>query len=118
MLAVLYLNHLPFISLSIILVLLGMCACVYVVNYTIAGELVAASQHSVSIGVVNTLALMTAPLLQSIVGALLFWFAKQHLELHGHIFYSIADYHYSLIVIPITLLFALVLTIWIPERLR
>ena len=113
---ILYFNHLSLLTLCFISFGLGLAACVYVVNYSIAGELVASSQHTLSIGFINTLALITAPLMQLAIGGLLLVFAKHHTTQKSSLMYTIADYHHGLAIMPVVLLFALYLAFKIPER--
>ncbi len=92
--------------------LVGLCCGAYILAYPIANELAPASSLSSCTGFINTLALVTTPLMQPFIGYLLDLFSETGTD------YSLANYQSALLVIPLSLLIACVLACFLPEKAR
>ncbi|MFY7697686.1 MAG: MFS transporter [Legionella sp.] len=88
---------------------IGICCGAYMLAYTIANEISPPNSFSTCTGFTNTLALMTAPILQPFTGYLLDIFSK-----NGE--HSLMSYQCALITIPLSLSIALVLIFFLPEK--
>jgi len=97
-----------------LLFLLGVMSSAYILNYTIADELAPASAKSASIGFANTLAMVTAPIFQPIVGLLL------HLMVQGQgleqEIYTAGNYRLALGLLPILFILAAIVALKVPEK--
>lgn len=77
--------------------------------YTIANELAPANSLSTCTGFTNTLAVITTPLLQPLIGYLLDAYSQTDI-------YTLIDYQHALLTIPASLLLASVLVCFLPEK--
>ena len=89
---------------------IGLCCGAYMLAYSIANELAPAQSLSTCTGFTNTLAMLSAPLLQPLVGYLL------DLNSVSPGVYTLANYQSALLIIPAALLAAGVLTYYLPEK--
>lgn len=87
----------------------GLCCGAYMLAYSISNELAPLHLQSTCTGFTNTLAVLSVPLLQPFVGYLLDTFNKT-----GS--YTLGDYQMALLVIPLSLLIASVLVLYLPEK--
>lgn len=97
--------YLPIQTISVmafIMFMVGLCCGAYILAYPIANELSPPHLLSTSTGFTNTLALISTPLLQPLIGYLLDLSSKNG-------YYSLADYQNALLVIPGSLLGACIL---------
>ena len=90
--------------------MVGLCCGAYILAYPIANELSPADSLSTCTGFINTLALVTTPLLQPFVGYLL------DLVSTSGTHYTLANYQCALLVIPVSLIIACVLACYLPEK--
>jgi MFS family permease len=97
------------VYLGILLFIMGLTSGSYMLSYTIANEISPPKALSTSTGFANTLAVITAPIIQPLVGYLL------DLSKQGST-YSLADYQFSLMVIPLGLLIGAGLVVVLPEK--
>ncbi len=95
-------------TLGVLLFLIGLCCGSYILAYSIANELAPNDSISTCTGFTNTLALITTPLLQPLIGFFL------DLSKHGH--YQLLDYQFALLIIPFCLLTACILVGFLPEK--
>ncbi len=103
----------PFLNLtinSLLFFLTGLCCGAYMLAYTISNQLCSAEVLSTGAGFTNTLGMMSAPLLQPIVGYLLDSYSKQPGV------YSLTDYQKALIILPLALIIASTLAHFLPEE--
>jgi len=110
--ALLILLYLPTQSPSLIAVIMftiGVCCGAYMLAYSIANELAPANALSTCTGFTNTLAVITTPLLQPLIGYLLDMFSANGV-------YTITSYQYALLTIPASLLIASMLVFFLPEK--
>lgn len=89
--------------------LIGLCCGAYMLAYTIANELAPIGSLSTCAGFTNTLAVITAPLIQPLVGYLLDFF-------HQTDVFTIGDYQKALLIVPLSLIIAASLVRFLPEN--
>ncbi len=106
---VLYLPTSNHLLVTVLMFLLGLCCGSYILAYPIANEL--APRHSLSTctGFINTLALITTPLMQPLIGYFLDLSSSAGA-------YTLVDYQKSLLIIPGSLLIAALLVCFLPEK--
>jgi MFS family permease len=109
MLVVLYLPSQSHTITSLFMFMVGLCCGAYMLAYTIANELAPANSLSTCTGFTNTLAVITTPLVQPLIG----YFLDAH---HPTGAYELKDYQHALLIIPASLLFAGVLVFFLPEK--
>lgn len=95
--------------MGVLLALIGLSCGAYILAYPISNELAPANGLSTSTGLTNTLALITTPLLQPLVGLLL------EISSHGQN-YTIKDYQFALLILPISFIVSCVLVWFLPEK--
>lgn len=110
LLVLLYLPIQGLVSMAILMFSIGLSCGAYLLAYPIANELAPAHLLSTCTGFTNTLALVTTPLLQPLIGFIL----DANANIPGH--YSLANYQQALLVIPISLLSAGFLSLFLPEK--
>lgn len=98
--------------MGFLMFLIGVCCGAYMLAYTIANELAPKDALSTCTGFINTLAMISAPLMQPLVGYLVDLQATPGAE---HV-YHIQDYQLGLSIIPAGLLVASVLVFLLPEK--
>jgi MFS family permease len=96
--------------LALLLFLIGLCCGAYMLAYTIANELAPAESLSTCTGFTNTLAMLSAPLLQPLVGYLLDILNNNKSE------YTLESYQEALLIIPIAVVGASLLAHFLPEK--
>lgn len=105
----------PLPLLALCMFLLGVCASVYMLTFAVANEIAATRIRSASIGFVNTLSVGLSPIVQMIIGFILYLSAK-----HEHPFdmahYTVHEFQMALMVIPFLLIFAAWLGWYTPSR--
>ncbi|MFI4963493.1 MAG: MFS transporter, partial [Legionellales bacterium] len=89
---------------------IGLCCGAYMLAYSISNELAPADSLSTCTGFTNTLAMLSAPLLQPLVGYILDRVAS------GPGVYTLGDYQKALVVIPVCLILASILVRFLPEK--
>lgn len=87
----------------------GVCCGAYMLAYSISNELTPPHLQSTATGFTNTLAVLSAPLLQPLVGFLL-----DHFNETGN--YNLQDYQKALVVVPLSLLIASILVLFLPKK--
>ena len=110
-LTILYLPTQNSVFISFLMFTIGLCCGAYILAYPIANELAPPKSLSACTGFINTLALVTTPLLQPFIGYLLD-------ILSGNKVYTLSDYQSALLVIPISLLIASVLVYCLPAQVQ
>ncbi|WP_367274380.1 MFS transporter [uncultured Legionella sp.] len=106
----LYLPTHNIILIGVLLFAIGLCCGAYMLAYSIANELAPPESLSTCTGFTNTLAMLSAPLLQPFVGYLLdASSAKPGI-------FTLSDYQSALLIIPIALILASVLAQQLPEK--
>lgn len=95
--------------LSVLMFLAGLCCGAYMLAFSIANDLAPAEAQTTNSGFTNTLAMLTAPIFQPLIGFFLDWNAYP-----DHV-YRISDYQWALVTIPLCLLTAGALSFFLPE---
>jgi len=80
--------------------------------YTISNELAPKESLSTCTGFTNTLAMLSAPLLQPLVGYLMDLFN------HENKVYTLNDYQSALLIIPLALVLASILSQFLPDKCK
>lgn len=109
LLIVLYLPTQNTLLIGILMFLIGLCCGAYMLAYTIANELAPTEVLSTCTGFTNTLAMLSAPILQPVIGYLLDVFSA-----HQHN-YTVLTYQHALLIIPAALIGASLLSQMLPE---
>lgn len=89
---------------------IGLCCGAYMLAFTIANELAPPESLSACTGFTNTLGMLSAPLLQPLVGYLLDLFSNHSGS------YSLENYQHALLIIPGLLIIASILSHFLPEK--
>ncbi|MBA2656015.1 MAG: MFS transporter [Tatlockia sp.] len=95
--------------LALIMFATGVCCGAYMLAYSIANEISPPDSLSTCTGFTNTLAMITAPLIQPLIGYLLDHFSNSKL-------YTLNDYQNVLLIIPLSLFIASLLVFLLPEK--
>ncbi len=109
MLVLLYLPTQSHLLTTFLMFMIGLCCGAYMLAYTIANELAPADSVSTCTGFTNTLAVITTPLLQPLIGFLLD--ANNRTGV-----YTLIDYQFALLTVPACLVIAAVLVCFLPEK--
>lgn len=110
LLLVLFLPMQSTLITGFLLFAIGLCCGAYMLAFTIANELAPPESLSACTGFTNTLGMISAPLLQPLIGYLL----DRSSGHSGH--YSLNDFQYALLIIPILLVIASILSHYLPEK--
>ncbi|MBI2784919.1 MAG: MFS transporter [Legionella longbeachae] len=95
---------------GVLLFAIGLCCGAYMLAFTIANELAPAESLCACTGFTNTLAMLTAPLLQPLVGYLLDYFKGNTMS------HTLNDYQQTLLIVPTALIMASFLSQLLPEK--
>ncbi|MBA2654903.1 MAG: MFS transporter [Gammaproteobacteria bacterium] len=98
--------------ICVVMFFLGLVCSSYVINFAIAKELAPPEAVSTSIGFTNTLSVITAPLMQPLVGGILH-LMNHSKTLSGIEIYSVFDYQVALFIVPIGLIAAAIIALYI-----
>lgn len=110
LLITLYLPMHNMVLIGFLMFAIGLCCGAYMLAYSISNELAPKESLSTCTGFTNTLAMLSAPLLQPLVGFLLDTFSNTHGV------YTLADYQAALLIIPLALVLASILAQFLPEK--
>lgn len=103
--------YLPIYKLSlmgVLMLLLGLFCGAYMLSYTIANEISPDGSMSTCAGFTNTLAMLSAPVLQPLVGSILDFVSKGE--------YTLQNYQTALTLLPVALFSAALLVFKLPEK--
>jgi MFS family permease len=95
--------------MGLLLFTMGICCGAYMLAYTIANELSPKGSLSTCTGFTNTLAILSAPILQPITGYLVDFFSQHHEP-------TLSAYQKALATVPISLVLASVLVLFLPAK--
>lgn len=109
-LTTLYLPTQNLVLIGFLMFTMGLCCGAYMLAYSISNELAPLESLSTCTGFTNTLAMLSAPLLQPLVGFLLDTFNQNNKV------YTLSDYQSSLLIIPVALIAASILAHFLPEK--
>lgn len=97
---------------AVLMIFVGAFSCVYVLCYTYVNDIAQDNVKTTAIGFTNSLCVVTVPILQPLVGYLL-QFSHAAGVVAGKGTYDAADYQFALAVLPITLIIASGLSLFI-----
>lgn len=109
-LCVLYLPTHSLNLMAFLMFMVGLCCGSYILAFPIANELAPVGGLSTCTGFTNTLAVITTPLLQPLIGFLL------DMESTTKGVYTLQNYQQALLLIPLFLLIACILVCFLPEK--
>lgn len=109
LLVILYIPTRSHVIITLLMILMGICCGAYMLAYSISNELAPIRLQSTATGFTNTLAVLSAPLLQPLVGYLLDASSKTQE-------YGMIDYQHALLVLPVLLFIAGSLVMLLPEK--
>ncbi len=112
---VIFLPHLPLSIVMVTMFFLGVFSSSYIVTFVIANELATPTTRSTSIGFVNTWCVGTAPVMQPLIGLVLY-LLNSHAAGKGVVHYSLHQYQAALVMIPLLLIVGAGLARFIPNR--
>nr|WP_278025352.1 MFS transporter [Legionella yabuuchiae] len=95
--------------IGLLMFAIGSVCGAYMLAFSIANELAPKNSLSTCTGFTNTLAMLTAPIFQPLIGYVLDKVSDDKI-------YSLWNYQVALLIIPASLLIASVLVIWLPEK--
>nr|WP_268237631.1 MFS transporter [Legionella impletisoli] len=96
-------------TMGILMFAIGSACGAYMLAFSIANELAPKNSLSTCTGFTNTLAMLTAPIFQTLIGYFLDKLSEDKV-------YSLWNYQIALSIIPIALALASFLVIWLPEK--
>ncbi len=112
---VLYIPHISFSAMFIMMLTLGFCSSTYILSFDIANRYVSERQKGTAMGVTNMFSIIFgAPLLQPLIGYLL-----KHQSKTGKIglkSYHLEDYHSAFIPLFVSIIFSIVVVLFIKEK--
>ena len=110
---VIYIPDLSFTMTFLLMFAIGITCSSYLLNFTLALDYGSHKATTTNLGFTNMLSMVTAPLLQPIVG-LIMYLASTEKGSHLHA-YNLHAYNLGLSVVPLALVFAAVIGIYLPE---
>ena len=115
---VLYIPSLSFVSVCVLFVLFGMVSSVEVLTFAMGRDVCSLKTTGMSMAFVNFLIMLSGMFMQGFVGKLLDWHWSGGM-LNGVKVYSLSDYEFGVMVVPISLLLAAILAlIWRDQPLK
>lgn len=100
---------------AVLMFLLGMVTSVYVFNFGVIQEITSPEVRTTANGFINTLCVVTVPILQPMVGYVLHRVSSHHI-VAGQEVYSILNYQQALALIPVSLIFAAIIAYKMPPK--
>ncbi len=110
-----YLNNLPLPAVFILLFFEGFFCGWQILNFAAAKEINPPEFSGTTMGFMNALTMVSAPIFQSMLGRLIHLFDEGEIGIDGYRIYSPEAYQYALIAIPISLLLAWVIMRFVRE---
>ena len=107
----LYINNNGLALHGILLFLTGLCCGGYLLSFSISNELATKETLSTCTGFTNTIAMLSAPILQPVMGHFL---DKLH---PGTTSFSLLEYQKVLLILPTCLIIAAILACFLPQKL-
>lgn len=115
MCAILYIPHLPYWAINILMLALGASGSSLILCFAIVSEVAPEGAKSTSVGLTNTLSLCSAVLLQPIIGWTLSMLStstgKDGLE-----YYTSTDFRIALSILPIMIFIAFIISLYVKKR--
>ncbi len=110
-----YLPGLSLFSVGALMLLLGLVGSSYVITFVIANEIATPYTRGSSMGLANTLSVITAPIFQTLIGLALFLLSGG-VALHKMTSYSLHSFQLALTIVPLFVLSAALVAMRLPER--
>lgn len=98
------------VVVAVLMFLIGLACGAYMLAYSIANELAPEGTLSTCTGFINTLAMLSAPIMQPLVGYMLDLSSQQ-----ANVF-QLSDYQWALSVLPVNLVLAAFFALYLPEK--
>jgi MFS family permease len=99
------------------IVFLGMSCSSYMIPFAVANEISPDNLRGAAMGFVNTISVGTAPLLQPLVGYILYKMAADHLQEHHLVAtYSLHAFHVALSFMLLAFIFSAIISWFLPSR--
>lgn len=111
---VLFLPHIPATMIFILLFCYGFCNSGMAISYTVSKEISPVKTSATAIGFTNMASILIGSALQPLIGLLLDLNWK-HKMVNGVRFYSSANYHTAISILPICFVIALIAVIFLKE---
>lgn len=110
-----YLNNLPLHIVFILLFFAGFFCGWQILNFAAAKEINPPEFSGTTMGFMNALTMISAPIFQSLLGRLIHLFDEGEIGLEGYRIYSAEAYQYALLAIPASLLLSLMIMRFVRE---
>ena len=111
--AILSFIQMPHILLAVFLFMLGFLSGIYVLCFAIAYNLAPAGVETTSVGFANAIAIITAPLMQPLVGFLL-----DTVSDNMKFAYTLLDFQLALVIFPIVLMLSAIFACFLPHAVK
>ncbi|MCB1828552.1 MAG: MFS transporter, partial [Coxiellaceae bacterium] len=108
-------TQLSMFGIGAVMFLLGIAASSYVLNFVIANEVSSSHTRSTAIGFTNMFSVVSAPIFQPLIGLVLYLLSN-HPNQTNFDAYSVVHFQEALLMIPIFVVIAAVLALWLPKR--
>jgi MFS family permease len=106
---------LSIVHVAILMFFLGVVSSAYVLNFVIASEIASYRMQSTSVGITNMISVGAAPIVQPLIGLVLY-LLSDHIAQTGFESYTVAHFQLALSMVPILLVVAGVVALWLPNR--
>jgi MFS family permease len=111
--AILSFIHMPHLLLAVFLFSIGFLSGIYVLCFSIAYNLAPKGVETTSVGFVNAIAILTAPLMQPFIGFLL-----DTVSDNIDAIYILLDFQLSLAIFPIVLMLSAIFACFLPHAIK
>jgi MFS family permease len=110
-----YITNLSLLNVFILLFFAGFFCGWQILNFAAAKEINPPEFSGTTMGFMNALTMVSAPIFQSLLGRLIHLFDEGSIGVEGYRIYSATAYQYALVAIPISLLLAWVIMRFVRE---
>jgi sugar phosphate permease len=112
---IIYLNNLSFIMISVLMFLLGSFSSGLIIAFAVTREKNRPEISGTAIGFINMLNTFSVALFQGVIGKVLDWTARDVVVSEAEKMFSLEDYRFALLSIPVCLVISLVMLVPIKE---
>ena len=102
-------------AVASLMVLVGIFSSSYVLSFVIANEISTPYTRSTSIGITNMTSVGSAPILQPLIGLILY-VLSDHSHQTSFDAYTVAHFQMALLIIPLLVAVAAIIGFWLPNR--
>lgn len=117
MCAILYIPHMPYWLVNVLMFSLGLSGSSLILSFAIVSDVAPEGAKSTSVGLTNSLSLTTAVIFQPVIGWILNLMSNKH-NAAGLEYYSPTDYRVALTLLPVMLIAAFVVALYIDRELK